>query len=83
MTVTAEAQTLLPPIVLEQQKAINAALDLAADWDEQAASLQKTADYTRVHGTSMVADRYAMRGRTLSGVAAALRKALARPEGES
>lgn len=69
-------RTVLPPIVLEQQTAINAALDLAAGWEERAAGLHRTADYTRVHGRASVADRYAMRGDTLTGMAAALRKAL-------
>lgn len=73
---TVAEQKLLPPIVLDQQKVIDAALDLAAGWDEEAARLQRTADYTRIHGTSSVADRYAMRGRTLAGNAAALRAVL-------
>lgn len=74
---TVAEQSVLPPIVLEQQKAIDAALDLAAGWDEAALGLQKIADYTRIHGTSMVADRYAMRGRALAANAKALRSALA------
>lgn len=69
-------QAVLPPIVLQQQKAIDAALALADGWDEEAAGLQATAEYTRVHGTSLVADRYAMRGHTLTDMAKALRKAL-------
>jgi hypothetical protein len=69
-------QAVLPPIVLQQQKAIDAALALADGWDEEAAALQSTAAYTRVHGGSMVADRYAMRGHTLTGMAKALREAL-------
>lgn len=72
-----ELLTSIPPIVLEQQMAIAAALELASTWEEQADGLQKTADYTFIHGTSMVADRYAMRARTLKSHAAALRKALA------
>lgn len=67
----------IPPIVLEQQMAITAALDLAAGWEAEAAGLQTTADYTLIHGTSKVADRYAMRARTLRSHASALRKALA------
>lgn len=73
-------QAVLPPIVLEQQKAIGAALELATGWDKEAASLQKIADYTRLHGTSLLADRYAMRGRTLAANAKALRGALAMEE---
>lgn len=69
-------QSVLPPIVLEQQKAIDAALELAAGWDKEALRLQEIADYTRLHGTSLVADRYAMRGRALAANALALRGAL-------
>jgi hypothetical protein len=74
---TVAEQSVLPPIVLEQQKAIDAALELAAGWDKEAAGLQKIADYTHIHGTSMVADRYAMRGRALAANARSLREALA------
>lgn len=73
--IVAEA-AVLPPIVLQQQKAIDAALTLAAGWDKKAAALQATAEYTRVHGNSLVADRYAMRGHNLTGMAADLRAAL-------
>jgi hypothetical protein len=69
-------QSVLPPSVLDQQKAIDAALDLAAGWFEAAGRLQKTADYTRIHGASMVADRYAVRARALAANAQALREAL-------
>jgi hypothetical protein len=74
---TVATHSVLPPIVLDQQKAIDAALDLAAGWDDEAARLQATADYTRIHGTSTVADRYAMRARALAANALALRGALA------
>lgn len=74
---TVAEQTVLPPIVLQQQRAIDAALDLARQWDSEAARLQGIADYTRIHGTSLLADRYAMRGRALAGNAADLRSALA------
>lgn len=78
MTLTAEELLApIPPIVLEQQMAITAALELASAWEEKAAGLQEIADYTFIHGTSMVADRYAIRSRTLRSHAAALRKALA------
>lgn len=77
---TVAEQTLLPPIVLQQQCAIGAALELADEWDSEAARLHRIADYTRIHGTSLLADRYAMRGRALSGNAAALRSALAPSE---
>lgn len=73
-------RAVLPPIVLDQQKAIDAALDLAAGWDTEAAGLQEIADYTRTHGTVSVADRYAMRGRALASNALALRGALAMTE---
>ena len=79
MTVAAD-QPLLPPIVLQQQRAIDTALNLADEWDAEAARLHGIADYTRIHGTSLLADRYSMRGRALSGNAAALRGALTIPE---
>ncbi|MBG0738774.1 hypothetical protein IV500_04990 [Paeniglutamicibacter antarcticus] len=75
MTVT--EHFVLPPIVLDQQRAIDAALELAAGWDSEANNLQNIAGYTRIHGTSLLADRYAMRARALSGNAQALRDALA------
>lgn len=75
-------QAVLPPIVLRQQKAIDAALELATGWDKEAAGLQKIADYTRVHGTNLLADRYAMRGRALAANATALRGVLAITEEE-
>jgi hypothetical protein len=79
MTIAEHA--VLPPIVLDQQKAIDAALELATSWDKEALRLQEIADYTRIHGTSLVADRYAMRGRALANNALALRGALAMDEG--
>ncbi|MET4143891.1 hypothetical protein [Arthrobacter sp. UYCo732] len=69
-------QAVLPPIVLDQQTAISAALELASSWETQAAGLHRTADYTRTHGSSTVADRYAKRGHNLTGMAAELRAAL-------
>lgn len=81
MTVQApeDLQITIPPIVLEQQNAITAALDLADSWDQDAETLQATAEYTMVHGTSLVADRYAMRAQTLRKHASSLRDALAVP----
>lgn len=70
-------QPLLPPIVLDLQRAIDAALELADGWDKEAARLHGVAEYTRIHGTTLLADRYAMRGRALAGNAQALRDALA------
>lgn len=74
MTVT--EQVLLPPIFFEQQRAIDAALDLTAGWDKEASRLRKIADYTRIHGTSLIADRYAMRAHALTDNAQAVRDAL-------
>lgn len=68
--------TVLPPIVLEQQRSIGVAMDLARGWDAEAARLLEAEAYTRIHGTSMVADRYAARAAVLTGHAAALRSAL-------
>ncbi len=73
---TTERRTPLPPIVLDQQRAISAALDLAAGWDSEAGRLHGIADYTRLHGTSMLADRYVMRACALTANAQALRGAL-------
>lgn len=80
---TVAEQPLLPPIVLQQQRAIDAALELADEWDRDAARLHGIADYTRIHGTSSLADRYAMRSRALAGNAAALRSALAVSENDA
>lgn len=75
-TATVGLAPALPPIVLEQQNAIGAALDLADSWDREAAGLHRIAQYTLLHGTSLVADRYAARGHTLARMAADLRGAL-------
>jgi hypothetical protein len=75
-------QSALPPIVLHQQRAIDAALELADGWDAEATRLHRIADYTRVHGAPQVADRYALRGRALADNAVALRGALSLEEAQ-
>lgn len=81
--ISAAEQVSLPPIVLIQQRAIDAALSLAAVWEDEAAGLTVTAEYTRRHGTSTLADRYALRARTFAGHAKALRTALQLPPAEA
>lgn len=77
---TVAEQPLLPPIVFQQQHAIDSALGLADRWDTRAVELHTIAEYTRIHGTSLLADRYAMRGRTLAANAKELREALSLEE---
>lgn len=74
-------QPLLPPVVLQHQRAIDAAIELAEQWDVRATDLHAIADYTRIHGTALLADRYAMRGRALQGNAEELRQALSLANG--